>query len=93
MLRLVKNASIFLKLNSLTDEQLITKLYEASQAGVKIKIIIRGVCSLIPQLKNVSTNIEAISIVDKYLEHARVFIFYNNGNEKVFYFICRLDAT
>lgn len=84
-----KNASIFLKLNSLTDEQLITKLYEASQAGVKIKIIIRGVCSLIPQLKNVSTNIEAISIVDKYLEHARVFIFYNNGNEK--YFISSAD--
>jgi polyphosphate kinase len=77
-------AYMIIKLNSLTDEEMILKLYEASKAGVKIKIIVRGICSLIPQLKGLSTNIEVISIVDKYLEHARIFVFANGGDEKYF---------
>ncbi|MBT8195109.1 MAG: polyphosphate kinase 1 [Bacteroidia bacterium] len=76
-----KEASIFLKLNSLVDPEMIHKLYEASNAGVNIKIIARGICCLMPGLKNISENIEAISIVDKYLEHSRVFIFHANGDE------------
>ena len=88
--REIKNASegkpayINLKMNSLSDYKMIDKLYEASNAGVKIKLIIRGICCLIPGLKNYSENIEAISIVDNYLEHSRVFIFGNNGNPDVF---------
>lgn len=82
-------AYMILKLNSLSDEEMILKLYEASNAGVKIKIIIRGICCLIPQLKGHSTNIQVISLVDKYLEHARVFVFANGGYEK--YFISSAD--
>ena len=88
--REIKNASegkvayINLKMNSVSDYKMIDKLYEASNAGVKIKLIIRGICCLIPGLKNYSENIEAISIVDNYLEHSRVFIFGNNGNPDVF---------
>jgi polyphosphate kinase len=77
-------AKIILKMNSLQDKEMIAKLYEASQAGVTIQLIIRGICSLIPQLKGWSENIEAISIVDRYLEHARVFIFHNQGDEDIF---------
>ena len=62
---------------------MVEKLYEASQAGVKIQLIIRGICSLVPGIKGVSENIEAISIVDRFLEHSRVFVFHNNGQEKV----------
>jgi len=79
-----QEAYIWLKLNNLVDEELISKLYQASQEGVKIKLIIRGVCSLIPGVKGMSENIDVISIVDKYLEHARIFIFCNNGEEKIF---------
>lgn len=79
-----KPAKIFLKMNSLQDKTMIDLLYEASQAGVKIQMIIRGICSLVPGVPGISDNIEAISIVDHYLEHARVFIFYNLGNEKVY---------
>lgn len=79
-----KPAYIFAKINSLADFQMTDKLYEASQAGVKIKLIVRGICVLIPQVKGLSENIEVISIVDKYLEHARVFIFCNNNKEKVY---------
>lgn len=79
-----KPASIFLKLNNLVDTEMINKFYEASTAGVKIKLIVRGMCSLVPGVKGVSDNIEAISIVDKFLEHSRVFIFHNEGNEKYF---------
>jgi len=79
-----KEASIFLKLNSLTDPELIKKLYEAGQAGVKIRIIVRSICSLVPGKKGLSENIEAISIVDKFLEHARVFVFSNDGEPKCF---------
>jgi polyphosphate kinase len=88
--REIKNASegkpayINLKMNSLSDYKMIDKLYEASNAGVKIKLIIRGICCLVPGLKNYSENIEAISIVDNYLEHSRVFIFGNNDNPEVF---------
>lgn len=79
-----KPAEIILKLNSLQDKNMIVKLYEASQAGVKIKLIIRGICSLIPGVKGVSENIEAVSIVDRFLEHSRIFIFYNNGKEDIY---------
>ncbi len=75
---------IKLKLNSLSDYKMIDKLYEASRAGVKIKMIVRGICCLIPGVKGMSENIEAISIVGKYLEHPRLFIFENAGNSKVY---------
>lgn len=79
-----KPAFIFLKLNNLVDTEMISKFYEASAAGVKIKLIVRGMCSLVAGVKGLSENIEAISIVDKFLEHSRVFIFHNGGNEKYF---------
>lgn len=79
-----KPAEIILKLNSLQDKKMIIKLYEASQAGVRIKLIIRGICSLIPGVKGVSENIEAVSIVDRFLEHSRIFIFHNNGKEDIY---------
>jgi len=79
-----KKAEIFIKANSLEDRRIIKKLYAASEAGVKIKLIIRGICSLVPGVEGYSKNIRAISIVDRYLEHARVFMFHNDGNEKVF---------
>lgn len=72
-------ARISIKLNNLTDPQMIRLLYKASNAGVKIKLIIRGICCLIPGIPNQSENISVISIVDRYLEHARVFKFENNG--------------
>jgi polyphosphate kinase len=84
-----KRAEVTLKMNSLTDPELIRKLYEASAAGVKIKLIIRGICSLVTEAEGFSNNIEAVSIVGQYLEHARVFIFYNGGDEK--YFISSAD--
>jgi polyphosphate kinase len=77
-------ASIAFKLNSLVDEELINKLYSASKAGVKIRLIIRGICSLVPGIKGLSDNIEAISLVDKYLEHSRVLMFHANGEEKIY---------
>ena len=76
-----KKALIILKMNSLQDITLIDHLYKASQAGVTIKMIIRGICSLVPQVPGVSDNITAVSIVDRFLEHARIFIFNNDGNE------------
>jgi polyphosphate kinase len=76
-------AEITLKMNNLVDEGLVKKLYEASQAGVKIRMIIRGICSLIPGVKGLSENIEIYSIVDRFLEHARVMIFHNAGDEIV----------
>lgn len=77
-------ASIIIKLNSLEDERIIKKLYEASSAGVKISLIVRGICCLIPGVPDMSENISGISIVDRFLEHDRVFIFHNGGDEKIF---------
>ncbi len=79
-----KKAGIILKMNSLQDEKMIELLYAASQAGVKIQLIIRGICCLIPGLPGISENITAISIVDKYLEHSRIFVFENDGDKKVY---------
>ena len=79
-----KPASIRIKINNLTDVKLIEKLYAASKAGVQIEMIIRGICCLKPGLKNLSENITAISIVDRYLEHARFMIFGNNGSTETY---------
>ena len=84
-----KPAHIKLKFNNLTDIKLIDKLYSASKAGVKIELIIRGICCLQPDVKGLSDNISAISIVDRYLEHARFLIFSNNGQPE--YFISSAD--
>lgn len=75
-------AQLFLKCNNLVDRQLTLKLYEASQAGVEIKLIIRGMCSLLPGVAGISDNIRAISIIDRYLEHPRVYVAYNRGKPK-----------
>ena len=77
-------AFIKLKMNSLSDYAMADKLYDASNAGVKIQLQIRGICSLIPGIKGMSENIEAISIVDNYLEHSRIFIFGNDDNPEVY---------
>ncbi|NNK10578.1 MAG: polyphosphate kinase 1 [Flavobacteriaceae bacterium] len=79
-----KEAYIKIKMNSLTSYNMVDKLYEASRAGVKIKMIVRGICCLIPGIKGMSENIEAISIVDKFLEHPRLFIFGNGGDPKIY---------
>lgn len=75
---------IKLKMNSLSDIEMIDKLYEASRAGVKIQLEVRGICSLIPGIAGMSDNIEAISIVDNYLEHSRIYIFGNAGQTEVY---------
>jgi polyphosphate kinase len=79
-----KHASITLKLNSLSDEELILKLYTAARAGVKIRMIIRGICCMFTENKKFKKKVKAISIVDEYLEHARVMIFHHDGKERVF---------
>ena len=79
-----KKAYIYVKCNSLTDERMIGLLYKASKAGVRVRLIVRGACCLMPEVKGLSDNIRAISIVDKYLEHARLTLFYNGGKEKAF---------
>jgi polyphosphate kinase len=79
-----KKAFIYLKLNNLTDSEIINYLYEASNAGVKIRIIIRGMVSLIPGIKKLSENIKAIGIVDRFLEHSRFFIFCNGGDDQIY---------
>ena len=79
-----KPAYIILKLNNLVDEDLIERLYKASIAGVKIQMIIRGICSLVPGVKGLSENIQVISILDRYLEHSRVLVFANGDNELMY---------
>ena len=79
-----KKAYIKLKMNNITNYKMIDKLYEASRAGVKIQMIVRGICCLVPGIEGMSENIEVISIVDKFLEHPRLFIFGNDGNPKVY---------
>ena len=79
-----KKSKIRLKLNSITNYKIISKLYQASSAGVKIEMIVRGVCCLIPGVKGMSENIKVLSVVDKYLEHPRVYIFENEGQPKIY---------
>ena len=71
-------------MNSLTSYKMVDKLYEASRAGVKVQLIIRGICCLVPGVKGMSENIEAISVVDKFLEHPRLFIFGNAGEPRIY---------
>lgn len=84
-----KEAGIRIKLNNLTDQKMISKLYEASRAGVKVDMIIRGICCLVPGVEDLSENITVISIVDRYLEHARMLIFENAGKPE--YYITSAD--
>jgi polyphosphate kinase len=77
-------AEIMFKVNNLIDDDIIDKLYQASQAGVKIRGIVRGMCSLVPNIKNLSENIKIISIVDRFLEHSRAMVFNNDGEPKVY---------
>ena len=79
-----KPAWIFIKVNNLADPELVDKLYEASGVGVKVKVIARSICSVVPQVAGISENIEAISIVGRFLEHSRVYIFANNDDPDVF---------
>ncbi len=82
--RTKKTASITLKMNSLSDTELIGALYDAARAGVEVKLIVRGIFCMLSENKKFVEPVKAISIVDEYLEHARVFIFHNGGDEKVF---------
>ena len=84
-----KKAEVIMKLNSLVDATVVKKIYAASAAGVKFRLIVRGICVLVPGVKGLSENIEAISIVDRFLEHARIFVFHNNGDPQ--YYITSAD--
>jgi polyphosphate kinase len=84
-----KEAWMIIKLNNLVDEAIVRKLYKAGREGVKITLIIRGICVLVPGVKGLSENIEGISIVDRYLEHSRVLVFANSGDPQ--YYITSAD--
>ena len=77
-------AQLFFKCNNLVDRQLTLKLYEASQAGVEVKLIVRSMCSLLPGVSGISENIKAISIIDRFLEHPRVYVAHNRGEPKYY---------
>lgn len=77
-------AAITIKMNNLEEKKMISKLYEASEAGVKIRLIVRSICCLVPGQPGFSENIQVTRIVDRYLEHGRIFIFHNNGDERVY---------
>ncbi len=79
-----KPAFIYLKLNNLVDNKVIDLLYKAAEAGVKIKLIVRGICCLIPDYKDFKESIEVVSIIDKYLEHSRIYVFCNDDDNKFF---------
>lgn len=79
-----KRGHIIVKVNALTERRLIDKLYDASQAGVKIELILRSMCCLRPQVQGLSENITVRSVIGRFLEHTRVYYFYNNGNERLY---------
>ncbi|MBN1453577.1 MAG: polyphosphate kinase 1 [Anaerolineales bacterium] len=79
-----RKARLIFKANSLVDKRMIQLLYEASRNGVKIDLLIRGICSLIPGIKDLSENIRVISVLGRYLEHSRIFYFHNDGDEKIY---------
>lgn len=79
-----KEAWIKIKINHITDPDMVRKLYQASQGGVRVELLVRGNCSLVPSIEGLSENIHAVAIIDRYLEHARVLIFANGGNPKYY---------
>ncbi|WP_296237397.1 polyphosphate kinase 1 [Psychrobacter sp. UBA5136] len=79
-----KRAHIIVKVNALTERRLIDKLYDASQAGVKIELILRSMCCLRPQVKGLSENITVRSVIGRFLEHTRIYYFYNDGDERLY---------
>ncbi|MCB0804849.1 MAG: polyphosphate kinase 1 [Bacteroidales bacterium] len=79
-----EEAWAIIKINNLVDKKMVTRLYQASQAGVKISMIVRGICTLIPGVKGLSENIRVVSIVDRFLEHSRIFIFCNGGENRYY---------